>query len=148
MAQGAATLADVNSSSWSLELDQTAGGGAGSGIGNIVQALDDINQCIKIILFTIPGEDPLRPTFGCNIPSYIDKPLGVAQSAIVGNVTNSLTIWEPRISIQNIHVQVPSAANVGSLIVTVTWVVNLGGLGPNPQLFGTIGEQRTVVLFV
>lgn len=136
MAQGAATVADITSSSWSLALDRTAGGGPGSGLGNIVQAIDDINQCIGIILTTVPGQDPLRPTFGCNIPQYIDKPLPVAQSKLTGVVTNALGQWEPRIKVVSVSVQVPNPQDAGSLKVTVSWTLDIGALGPNPQLIG------------
>ena len=152
MAQGAATIADVQSSSWSLALDKTVGRGAGSGIGNIVQSLSDIDQCIGIILTTIPGQDPLRPTFGCNLPQYIDKPLPIAQSKLVGAVTNALSLWEPRIKVARIVVQIPMSQQIGSLVVTVEWTLNIGALGPNPQLIGAdfnlFRTQSTTVILL
>ena len=41
---------------------------------DIVQDLDDINQCIENILATRKGSDVLRPDFGSNWFDYIDYP--------------------------------------------------------------------------
>ena len=59
MSTKATTLADIASVDWSLELGI---------IGSVVHGIDDIDQCIAIILTTPPGADPLRsltaPTCG------------------------------------------------------------------------------------
>ncbi len=47
-------LADITSADWSLKLDVP--GEPGSGIGNVVQGIADVNQCIRIIL----GPTPIR----------------------------------------------------------------------------------------
>jgi phage baseplate assembly protein W len=148
---GAVTAANVNSSSWSLALDATIGQGPGSGIGSIVQAYDDINQCISIILTTHPGEDPLRPTFGLDMHDYIDKPLPVTQSVLTGLVVNAITLWEPRVQVVSVNVNVPQSYP-GSLSVVVNWQLNILALGPNPSLFGgqngTFQQQTTSVVLV
>jgi phage baseplate assembly protein W len=141
---GTATLADVTSADWSLELDATAGGGTGSGIGSIVQALDDVNQCIAIILTTIPGEDPFRPTFGCDITQYLDQPIQAAQSAIAGTVTNALATWEPRITVKSVTSTV-SAASPGALDVTVSWVLKLAGTAPQIVIGNTVQSTTVTV---
>ena len=51
---GSATLADITSTDWSLMLDSTAAKlGLQSGLGNVVQGLADVDQCIAIILTTL-----------------------------------------------------------------------------------------------
>lgn len=150
MTQGAATAADITSASWSLALDRTIGGGPGSGIGNIVQGLDDINQCIGIILTTVPGTDPLRPTFAIDVSKFIDAPLPIAQSKLVGGVINALQTWEPRIKVQSVSVRLPSIQQAGSLAVTVYWILNVAVVGQTTVLganynFGQT-NQTTVIL--
>lgn len=88
-----ATLNDVVTSDWSLSLQKQ---------GEIVQGIDDIRQCVYIILTTIPGSDPLRPDFGCGIHQRVDKP--VNQLAVTGkkDILEALQIWEPRITVLNI----------------------------------------------
>ncbi|HKD77359.1 MAG TPA: hypothetical protein VKB76_17775, partial [Ktedonobacterales bacterium] len=79
MPAGAVTLDDISSADWSLMLDSSSlSGKPGSGIGNVVQGVADVNQCITIILTTPLGSDPLLPTFGCDLLSWIDRPVDVA----------------------------------------------------------------------
>lgn len=149
MRTDAATLADITSASWSLMLDASTGGGTGSGIGRVVQGYDDIAQCVGIILATVPGEDPFRPTFGCDLTQYIDKPLQAAMPAIVGAVTQAIERWEPRVSVLGVVAQPGGAAAVGSLGVTVRWQIDAGAVvaPPNARL-GSLGgspAQSTTV---
>lgn len=65
----------------------------------IVEGIDDIAQCIYVILNTIPGSDPLRPTFGSNVYQYIDRPMNEVQSMLIYGITESIKKWEKRIKI-------------------------------------------------
>lgn len=136
-----ATLNNIASSSWALTLDSSATGTPGSGIGSVVQALADVHQCLKIIFGTVPGEDPFRPTFGCDLTSFLDMPLPAAIPAIVSAVSDAITAWEPRITLESVTAAY-NPANSGQLVVTVTWTPNLGNLqGTNT----TIGVQSTTL---
>ena len=55
MPAGAITLAEIKSADWSLTLDTA--GLPGSGIGSVVTGVDDVDQCIAIILTTPKGSD-------------------------------------------------------------------------------------------
>lgn len=136
-----ATLANIQSSSWELMLDSTAGGGPGSGLGQVTQALADVHQCLKIIFATLPGEDPWRPTFGCDLSQYLDKPIPVAAPAIVAAVTSAVQAWEPRITLTGVSAAA-SRQNVGQLLVTINWQPNLGLIN---QQKVAIGVQSTVI---
>src|ERR1700677_1185091 len=102
MPTGAITLDDITSADWSLALDTP--GRPGSGIGNVVQGIADVNQCISIILTTPKGSDPLRPTFGADIWHHIDAPIDTAIPAIVREVTEAILRWEPRVTVVSISV--------------------------------------------
>ncbi|HUC16989.1 MAG TPA: GPW/gp25 family protein [Acetobacteraceae bacterium] len=146
MSGASVTLADVTSASWSLELDSTAGGGAGSGIGQVVQGLADIDQCIRIILGTLPGEDPFRPTFGCDLTQYIDRPLPAALPAIIGVVTQAIETWEPRVKVLGVTATPAGAAAPGTIDVSVQWQVDLGTtLAPGQSAIGGAGPLTTTV---
>lgn len=136
-----ATLANIQSSSWELMLDSTAGGGPGSGLGQVTQALADVHQCLKIIFATVPGEDPFRPTFGCDLSQYLDKPIPVAAPAIVAAVTSAVQAWEPRITLTSVSAAA-SLANPGQLAVTINWQPNLGLIN---QKTVAIGVQTTTI---
>ena len=146
MSGSAVTLADITSASWSLMLDSTAGGGPGSGIGQVVQGLADIGQCIAIILSTIPGEDPFRPTFGCDLTQYIDRPLPAVLPAIVGVVTTAIETWEPRVTVLGVTATPGGSAAPALITVSVTWQVDLGAtLAPGQSVIGGTGAQTTSV---
>ncbi len=121
MSTGAATLADITSADWSLKL---------GAIGAIVQGINDIDQCIAIILTTPRGSDPLRPTFGADLWRYIDNPINVAIPSIVREVSAAIAMWEPRVTLQSVSV-VPAGDNSSRsgahLNVSVTWQLKLAG---------------------
>src|SRR5216683_1537301 len=122
MPAGTMTLADITSADWSLELD--ASGQPGSGIGNVVQGLSDVNQCIRIILTTPKGSDPLRPTFGADVWRYIDAPINAAIPAIVREVTEAILRWEPRVTLVSIKAVPILGGDVQAgahLTIAVTW---------------------------
>jgi len=132
MPAGAITLLDIKSADWSLKLDSP--GQPGSGIGNVVSGIDDVDQCIAIILTTPKGTDVLRPTFGTDLWKYIDAPISEAGPAVVREVTQSITQWEPRVKVLSVTttpltgiVTQPGA----QVEITVAWQLNLGG-APSP----------------
>jgi Bacteriophage baseplate protein W len=134
----AITLADIQSADWSLALDSP--GMPGSGIGNVVQGLADVNQCLQIILTTPKGSDPLRPTFGADIWQYIDYPIDAAIPSIVREVTEAITLWEPRV--QLIAVRATPVADSGAqsdahLNVVITWRLKLSSSGAATPLAST-----------
>jgi len=117
----AITLADIGSADWSLKVDA---------IGGVVQGLDDIDQCISIILTTPPGSDPLRPTFGADLWRYIDNPITSAVPSIVREVSAAINMWEPRVTLESVSV-IPvtgsSSQSAAHLNVSVTWRLKLAG---------------------
>ena len=121
MSVGAITLADITSADWSLKL---------GAIGDVVQGIDDIDQCIAIILTTPKGSDPLRPTFGADLWKYVDSPISVAIPSIVREVSAAIAMWEPRVTVQSISVSPASGSTSQSgahLNVSVTWQLKLTG---------------------
>lgn len=72
------------------------------GVGALAVGVEDIRQCIDIILRTIPGTDPFRPQFGCDAYKYADKPVNVAIPNIKSEIYQALSIWEPRIEVMTI----------------------------------------------
>ena len=144
MSAGAITLDDITSADWSLALD--APGRPGSGIGNVVQGVADVNQCVGIILTTPKGSDPLRPTFAADLWQFIDYPINSVLPAVVREVTQALTLWEPRIVIVSISAQpvIDNTAQSGAhLDIAVTWKLKLTADGSGVAPPGTV--QTTTV---
>src|SRR5262249_18948076 len=89
-----------------------------AGIGNVVQGIADINQCIGIILATPPGSDPLRPDFACNLWQWIDAPITVARPHLVREIVQALTKWEARIRVLSVVINL---VGISQLTIAITW---------------------------
>lgn len=88
-------------------------------IGGVAEGVEDINQCIAIILLTRKGSVPHRPTFGSDIYKYIDYPVNEAIPNIVREATDSISLWESRIKINSIEVEIEQS----TLNVKVEWTL-------------------------
>lgn len=65
----------------------------------------EIEEAIRLILGTSPGERPMRPDFGCRIHEYVFASAdGGTASAIAAEVKASLRRWEPRIEVEDVAV--------------------------------------------
>ncbi len=144
MGAGGMTLANITSADWSLALDGL--NPPGTGLGNVVQGLADVNQCITIILTTPKGSDPLRPTFGADLWRYIDAPINTAIPAIVREVTEAILLWEPRVTVVSISATAVLGLDTQTgahLDISITWKLTLSVNGNQNSPFGP--EQSTVV---
>ncbi len=120
MPTGAITLDDIRSADWSLKL---------GAIGEIVEGIADVEQCLGIIVTTPQGTDPLRPTFGSNIWRYIDQPINTALPAMVSELTSAITRWEPRVTLVSVTAQPVNDGGSQSgahIDVTLNWQLKLG----------------------
>lgn len=89
----AATLDNIRSADWQLSINAS---------DSLVQGIDEVKQCIDIILLTEVGSDPLRPEFGCDILRHLDKPSNQAVPNIMREITISVARWEPRVELVKI----------------------------------------------
>ncbi|UVI27387.1 GPW/gp25 family protein [Paenibacillus spongiae] len=85
----------------------------------------DIEQAIRIILFTAKGERVMRPDFGCGIHNYVFASLNTATIGLMeSSVREALIRWEPRIIVKGVTVsQDPSALALGKLLIDIQYVV-------------------------
>ena len=88
-------------------------------IGSIAEGIDDINQCISIILQTPKGSDPHRPDFGSDILTYVDYPINIAKANIVRETIDAVTKWETRINITKTEVEV----NFEEIFIRIEWTL-------------------------
>ena len=64
-----------------------------------------VNQSIRIILLTQPGEQLMRPTFGAGLQRFLHEPgTLVTRRRIKDAIAESLDLWEPRILVDRIDV--------------------------------------------
>jgi phage baseplate assembly protein W len=69
----------------------------------------EIEEAIRLILGTSPGERPMRPEFGCRIHDYVfGLADGTTANEISAEVKRALGRWEPRIDVLDVVVSFDS----------------------------------------
>jgi phage baseplate assembly protein W len=64
----------------------------------------DIEQSIRIILGTRPGERVMRPTFGCRVYELLFEPRDSTTFSLLRKyVEDALAFWEPRITVLSVN---------------------------------------------
>jgi phage baseplate assembly protein W len=85
---------------------------------------NDIEQAIRIVLQTTPGERVMRPEFGCRLQEMVFAPRNVETiNLIVTYVGEALDRWEPRIEVQNIEVFDDTHSD-GALLIKIDYVIS------------------------
>ena len=77
---------------------------AGGGL-ELIHGMELVRQSIEIILETEPGERIMLPEFGCGLRRYLMAPNTTSvRASIQADVTQALTLWEPRIRLTDVTV--------------------------------------------
>ena len=85
---------------WAFPLRTDATGGIA-----LVSREREIEEAIRLILGTTPGERPMRPEFGCRIHDYVFGTAdGTTANAVGVEVRRALGRWEPRIEVEDVLV--------------------------------------------
>jgi phage baseplate assembly protein W len=76
----------------------------GSGNIKLARGLDNIDNSMRVVLSTAPGERLMRPQFGCKIWDLLFEPvnsntLGLMEQA----VQEALSQWEPRVDVTDVE---------------------------------------------
>ena len=118
-----ATLSQINSQAWQLSK---------AAIGEVVQGIDDVRQCIDNILYTQKGSQCFDPNFGVDLLAYIDRPVTLVAN-LCREIQEQITRYEKRVEILTIKSTVEAS---GYVTISVTW--QLGTLtGQNTVRYGT-----------
>jgi phage baseplate assembly protein W len=71
----------------------------------LVSGSKDIDQSIRIILGTRPGERVMRPTFGCKAHDLLFEVRDATTASLLKKyVLDALNFWEPRIQVLQVEV--------------------------------------------
>ncbi|MFE4856902.1 GPW/gp25 family protein [Streptomyces sp. NPDC056670] len=96
--------------------------GTTGGIG-MVERDREIEEAIRLVLGTAPGERPMRPEFGCGIHDYVFAPGdGATAGLIAQEVHVALERWEPRIEVTDVAIAF-DAVDDGVLYIDVRYTV-------------------------
>jgi phage baseplate assembly protein W len=83
----------------------------------------EIEESIRLILATSPGERPMRPEFGCAVHDYVFAPADASTAGdIAYAVRVSLERWEPRIDLEGVSVSF-DAVDDGVLYIHVRYTI-------------------------
>jgi uncharacterized protein len=99
----------------------------------LVRRTREIEEAIRLILATSPGERPMRPDFGCAIHDFVFAPADAATAGqIAFEVRAALDRWEPRITV--VDVQVVAGDDPGTLHIDIRYAVR-GSNDPRNLVF-------------
>jgi phage baseplate assembly protein W len=83
----------------------------------------DIEQAIRIILGTIPGERVMRPEFGCRVHELVFAPNNAATHSLAAYyVERALDRWEPRIRVLEVKPFADPGVD-GAMLLEINYVV-------------------------
>lgn len=93
-------MTDFIGRGWAFPLRTDATGGIA-----LVSREREIEEAIRLILGTSPGERPMRPEFGCRIHDHVFANAdGATAASISADVVDALYRWEPRIDVEDVVV--------------------------------------------
>ncbi len=109
---------DFVGAGWAFPLATDATGGVA-----LVVREREIEEAIRLILATAPGERPMRPEFGCRVHDHVFAPINAATAgAIAHDVRYALEQWEPRIDVRDVVVSF-HAAEEGTLYIDIQYSI-------------------------
>lgn len=93
---------DFVGAGWSFPLGVTTQGGIA-----LARREQELEQAMRLILATYPGERPMRPDFGSKLRDFVFRSATVdTAAALAYEVQQALTRWEPRVDIEDVDVTV------------------------------------------
>jgi uncharacterized protein len=99
----ASTKAGFLGSGWAFPVVATSDGRIGRAAGP-----ESIEQAIRLILETSPGERVMRPEFGCGIWELVmEANTAQLHGRLQARVQEALIRWEPRIDVLDVRVDSP-----------------------------------------
>src|ERR1700727_3402405 len=87
------------------------------GVLALAHGVNDIEQAIRLILGTAPGERPMRPEFGCAVHDFI---FDAIDAELIGHIAaaihTALVRWERRIEVISRDLA-PTESQRGALLI-------------------------------
>lgn len=122
-------MADFIGTGWAFPL-----GFEPSGTVALARGEEKIEQAMRLILSTYPGERPMRPRWGSTLRDNVFGGTGPENAAAIAHeVERSLDYWEPRAAVKEVLVY-PDASRDGLLYIDIKYTV-LGTNSPRNLVF-------------
>jgi phage baseplate assembly protein W len=111
-------MTDFIGQGFPFPLDVSASGGIAMAGGT-----RKVEQAMRLVLSTYPGERPHRPEFGCRLRDYVFDGMTVDVLArIAEDVRASLLRWEPRATVETVDVY-PDPDNESLAYIDITYTL-------------------------
>lgn len=111
-----AQAGDFIGAGWAFPLRVSPAGGIA-----LVRGSRELEEAMRLILMTYPGERPMRPEFGSRLRDFVFQGANHTTAAEVSaEVRRSLLRWEPRVDVVDVDVTVEDASN-GLLHIDITY---------------------------
>jgi phage baseplate assembly protein W len=116
-------------SGWAFPMRADASGGIA-----MVSGEREIEEAMRLVLATAPGERPMRPEFGCAVHDMVFAPVNERTvGRIRYEVRTCLDRWEPRIEVTSVDVTV-DATDAAILYIDVRYSIR-GTNNPRSLVF-------------
>lgn len=114
-----------------------------SGSFSLSRGTQKLEQAMRLILSTSPGERPMRPEFGCRLRDYVFRGATLDNAAaLAAEVKSALKFWEPRVDVERVDVY-PADGSDSLLYIDIGYVVKASNDRRNLVFpFYTIPEHR------
>lgn len=110
--------ADLIGAGWQFPLGFTP-----SGSVDLASGTQRLEQAMRLILTTYPGERPMRPAFGSYLRDHVFEPVTLDNATrLAAEVRRALVRWEPRVEINDVVVH-PAAERPGLLLIDISYAV-------------------------
>jgi phage baseplate assembly protein W len=91
---------DFVGAGWAFPLRCDARGGIA-----LVRRERELEEAMRLILMTYPGERPMRPEFGSRVRDWVFRGVDLdAMASLQLEVQNSIHRWEPRVEVTDVRV--------------------------------------------
>lgn len=109
---------DLIGAGWAYPLDFTANRAVA-----LARGTAKLEQSMRLILSTYPGERPMRPEFGSRLRDFVFEAATLDNAAALSDeVRRALEFWEPRVDIDAVDVY-PDDDNPTLLYIDIRYVV-------------------------
>jgi phage baseplate assembly protein W len=89
----------------------------------MVSRTRELEEAMRIILLTYPGERPMRPEFGSRVRDFVFRNADYDTATQLSiEVRNALVRWEPRVDIVSVNVY-PDLESRDRLLIDIEYVI-------------------------
>ena len=109
---------DFVGTGWAFPIQLTPSGGIA-----MVSRERELEEAMRIVLLTYPGERPMRPEFGCRVHELVFAPNDATTEGLaIYYVEEALAMWEPRIEVLSVRAN-PDASAPERLLIEIEYEI-------------------------